>query len=52
MKPMDWAIILREGQINFSLLDRDLLIETIAKGFKELGRPFDAEKWAKIVSYV
>lgn len=51
MKQMDWAIILREGQVNFSLLDRDLLTETIAKGFKELGQPFDAEKWTKNVSY-
>jgi hypothetical protein len=51
MKPMDWAIILREGQVNFSLLDRDLLIETIAKGFKELAQPFDAEKWTQTVSF-
>jgi hypothetical protein len=50
-KPMDWAIILREGQVNFSLLDQDLIVSTIAEGFKELGQPFDAEKWTKNVSF-
>jgi hypothetical protein len=44
-------VILSEGQVNFSLFDRDLLIETIAKGFKELGQPFDGEKWMKNVSF-
>jgi hypothetical protein len=51
MKPMDWAIILREGQINFSLLDRDIMAATVAEGFKELGQPFDGEKWMKNVSF-
>jgi len=51
MKPTDWAVILSEGQVNFSLLDRDLLVETIAKGFKELGKPFNAERWIGRVSY-
>jgi hypothetical protein len=49
--PMDWAIILREGQVNFSLLDRDLLTEKITKGFKELGHAFNAKQWASKVGY-
>ena len=52
MKPSDWAIILREGQINFSLLDRDLMAATVGEGFKELGQPFDAEDWVQKVRYV
>jgi len=51
MKPMDWAIILREGQVNLSLLDRDIMSATVAEGFKELGQPFDAKKWMDKVSY-
>jgi hypothetical protein len=51
MRPMDWVIILREGQVNFSLLDQDLIVSTIAEGFKELGQPFDAENWMKNVSF-
>jgi hypothetical protein len=51
MKPMDWAIILREGQVNFSLLDQGLMTATVAEGFKELGQPFDVEKWMKNVSF-
>jgi hypothetical protein len=51
MKPMTWAIILGEGQVNFSLLDRDIMAATVAEGFKELGQPFDGEKWMKNVSF-
>ncbi len=52
MKPMDWAIILREGQVNFSLLDQDLIVSTVGEGFKELALSFDAEKWMNNVSHV
>ena len=52
MSPMNWAIILGEGQVNFSLLDRGLMTETVAEGFKELGQPFDAEAWVQKVRYV
>jgi hypothetical protein len=51
MKPIDWAVILREGQVNFSLLDRDLMTSTIAAGFKELGQPFDPDAWVRNVSF-
>jgi hypothetical protein len=51
MKPMDWAIILREGQVNFSLLDRDIMAATVAEGFKELGHAFNAKQWASKVGY-
>jgi hypothetical protein len=51
MSPMNWAIILGEGQVNFSLLDRDLMAVTVAEGFKELGRAFDAKQWATKVGY-
>jgi hypothetical protein len=51
MKPMTWAIILGEGQVNFSLFDRDIMAATVAEGFKELGQPFDGEKWMKNVSF-
>ncbi len=51
MKPMDWAIILREGQVNFSLLDRDIMAATVGEGFKELGQAFNAKQWASKVGY-
>ena len=51
MKPTDWAVILSDGQVNFTLLDQDLMVSTIAEGFKELGQPFDTEKWTKNVSF-
>lgn len=52
MKPADWAVILSKGQVNFSLLDQDMIVSTIAEGFKELGQPFDAEAWVQKVRYV
>jgi hypothetical protein len=51
MMPTDWAVILSEGQVNFALLDQELMTSTVAEGFKELGQPFDAEKWTKNVSF-
>jgi hypothetical protein len=51
MNMMNWAIILGEGQVNFFLRDRDLLIETVAEGFKKLSQPFDASAWGRIVSF-
>lgn len=51
MKPTDWAAILYEGQVNFSLLDRDLMAAAVAEGLKELGRAFDAKQWTSKVSY-
>ena len=51
IKPIDWAVILSEGKVNFSLLDRDLMAATVAEGFKELGHAFDAKQWASKVSY-
>jgi hypothetical protein len=51
MKPTDWAVILSDGQVNFTLLDRDLMAATVAEGFKELGRAFDAKQWATKVGY-
>jgi len=51
MKPTDWAVILSEGQVNFSLLDQDLIVSTIAEGFKELGHDFNAKQWASKVGY-
>ena len=51
MKPMDWAIILGEGQVNFSLLDRDIMASTVGEGCKELSQSFVAEKWASKVGY-
>ncbi len=52
MKPTDWAVIFSEGQVNFTLLDQELMTSTVAEGFKELGQPFDAEAWVQTVSYV
>ena len=51
MKPTDWAVILSDGLVNFTLLDRDLMAVTVAEGFKELGRAFDAKQWATKVGY-
>jgi hypothetical protein len=51
MSPMTWATILGEGQVNFSLLDRDLMAATVAEGFKELGHAFDAKQWVSKVGY-
>jgi hypothetical protein len=52
MKPTDWAVILSDGQVNFALLDQEHMTSTVAEGVKELGQPFDAEKWTQTVSYV
>jgi hypothetical protein len=52
MKSTDWAVILSDGQVNFTLLDRDLMAATVAEGFKELGQPFGAEAWVQKVRYV
>ena len=49
MKPTDWAVILSEGQVNFSFLDRDLMAATVGEGFKELGQPFEPRAWVKKV---
>ena len=43
MKPTDWVVILSDGQVNFTLLDRDLMAATVAEGFKELSQSFDAK---------
>jgi hypothetical protein len=51
MKSTDWAVILSDGQVNFTLLDRDLMAATVAEGFKELGRAFDAKQLASKVGY-
>lgn len=52
MKPTDWAVILSDGQVNFTLLDRELMSSTVAEGCKELSRPFDAKTWTHKVSHV
>lgn len=49
MKPTDWAVILSEGQVNFTLLDQELIVSTVAYGYKELSQPFDAKTWVKDV---
>ena len=49
MKPTDWAVILSDGQVNFTLLDRDLMAATVAEGFKELSQSFDAKAWIQKV---
>ncbi len=41
---MNWAIILGEGRVNFSLLDTDLVTLTVAAGFKELSKPSDSQE--------
>ncbi len=51
MKPTDWAVILSDGQVNFTLLDQELMSSTVAEGCKELGRTFDAKQWASKVGY-
>jgi hypothetical protein len=51
MKPTDWAVILSEGQVNFTLLDQELMTSTVAEGCKELSQSFVAEKWASKVGY-
>ena len=52
MKPTDWAVILPDGQVNFTLLDQELITSVVGEGFKELGQTFDAEAWVQTVSYV
>lgn len=49
MKPTDWVVILSDGQVNFTLLDRDLMAATVAEGFKELSQSFDAKAWIQKV---
>jgi hypothetical protein len=51
MKPTDWAVILSDGQVNFALLDQELMTSAVAEGFKELGHAFDAKQWASKVGY-
>ena len=51
MKPTDWAVILSDGQVNFALLDQELMTSTVAEGFKELGHAFDAKEWVSKVGY-
>lgn len=51
MKPTDWAVILSDGQVNFTLLDQELMTSTVAEGCKELSRTFDAKQWASKVCY-
>ena len=51
MKPADWAVILSDGQVNFTLLDQEITTSTVAEGFKELGHVFDARQWASKVGY-
>ncbi len=51
MKPIDWAVILSEGQVNFTLLDQDIMTSAVAEGCKELGHAFDAKQWATKVGY-
>ena len=49
MKPTDWAVILSDGQVNFTLLDQELMTSTVAEGCKELSQPFDAKAWIQKV---
>lgn len=49
MKPTDWAVILSDGQVNFTLLDQELVTSTVAEGCKELSQTFDAKTWVKQV---
>ena len=52
MKPTDWAVILSEGQVNFTLLDQELMTSTVAEGCKEHSQPFDSKAWVQRVSHV
>ena len=49
MKPTDWAVILSEGQVSFTLLDQELMTSTVAEGCKELSQSFDAKAWIQKV---
>jgi hypothetical protein len=51
IKPIDWAVILSEGQVNFTLLDQDIMTSAVAEGCNELGHAFDAKQWAIKVGY-
>jgi hypothetical protein len=49
MKPTDWAVFLSDGQVNFALLDQELVISTVAEGCNELSQPFEPRAWVKKV---
>lgn len=49
MEPLVWDIILSKGQVNFTLLDQEVIISTIAAARKEYSEPFDAKIWVKEV---
>jgi hypothetical protein len=51
MKLTDWAVILYGGQVNFTLLDQDIMTSAVAEGCNELGHAFDAKQWAIKVGY-
>jgi hypothetical protein len=48
-KPTDWAVILSDGQVNFTLLDQELMTAAVAEGCRELSQPFDAKAWIQKV---
>lgn len=52
MKPTDWAVLLSDGQVNFTLLDEGLMTSTVAEGSNELGKPFDAKTWIHKVRHL
>ena len=51
MKPADWAVILSDGQVNFALLDQELMTAAVAEGCRELDHAFDARQWTSKVGY-
>ena len=52
MDPSNWAVILSEGRVNFTLLDQELIVSTVAYGHKELSAPFEAKTWVKDVGFL
>jgi hypothetical protein len=52
LNPSDWAVILSEGRVNFTLLDQELIVSTVANGQKELSEPFEAKTWVKDVGFL
>lgn len=51
MKPVDWAVILSDGQVNFTLLDQELMTAAVAEGCRERSQTFDAKQWTSKVGY-
>lgn len=52
MKPPDGAVILSDGQVNFMLLDQELMTSAVAAGCKQLSQSFEAKAWIQKVRHV